>query len=241
MMRETTVSTEQGEMPALVFEPEERARNGAGLIIAQHLPVAHAGLTLDPFQLRTGERYAEAGFTCVMPWLFHHWPAELAVEQKRDAFRDDWTVADLLAADTLLRSLPGVDAERVGILGHCWGGRVAWLGACHLQHLKAAATFYGGRVKLSFADGATPPIELADCIPCPVLGIYGNEDASPSPEDVDDYQSALVAAGVAHEFVRYDEAGHGFQDFTNEERYREAQSEDAWVRAIGFFHQHLAA
>ena len=131
----------------MVVEPKASARNGAGLLIAQHLPVAHAGLTLDPFQIRTGERYAQADFTYVMPWLFHHWPAELPVAEKRDAFRDDWTIADLLAADELLRKCSGVDASRVGIVGHCWDGRVAWLNACHLPHLKAAAVFYGGRAK----------------------------------------------------------------------------------------------
>ena len=99
--------------------------------------------------------------------------------------------------------------------------------------------FYGGRIKLSFVDAAPAPITLAGNIRCPVLGIFGNEDQGPSPQDVDDYQAALAANGVSHDFHRYDGAGHGFQDFNNPERYRETQSRDAWQKALAFFDQHL--
>lgn len=225
-------------MPVLIFEPQGDGPH-PGLVIAQHLPVAHAGLELDPFQIKTGERYAEAGYVCAMPFLFHWWPSDLDIAQKRESFRDDWTVADLGATFDLLAGRDEVDERRIGLLGHCWGGRISWLGACHEERLGACALFYGGRVKMSFADGAPAPIALAANIRCPVLGIFGNDDQSPSPEDVDDYQAALQAADVAHEFHRYDGAGHGFQDFTNAERYRETQSEDAWGKALAFFDRHL--
>ncbi len=231
MYRTETVDVLGNPMPVLVFEPEGKGPH-PGLVIAQHLPVAHAGLETDPFQIKTGERYAAAGFVCVMPFLFHWWPVDAEMDLKRAEFRDDWTVADLHAAFGLLESASNVDGDRIGILGHCWGGRISWLGACHEPRYRACGVFYGGRVKLQFADGAPAPITLAK-------GIFGNEDQGPSPADVDDYQAALDANGVANEFHRYDGAGHGFQDFTNPERYRESQSEDAWQKALAFFHQHL--
>ncbi len=147
----------------------------------------------------------------------------------------------MAAARAALDADTSVDAARVGIIGHCWGGRSAWLGACHDPALKAAVTLYGGRIHLSFVDGSTPPIELAGRIPCPVLGIFGNEDANPSPEQVDTLDRVLDAAGVAHEFHRYDGAGHGFQDWSNAERYREAQAEDAWGKIEEFLARTLAA
>lgn len=225
-------------MHTLVFEPEGHGPHPA-LLIAQHLPVAHEGLEKDPFTIDAGERYSKAGYVCAIPFLFHWWPEDEDIEIKRDGFRDDWTVADLDAAFEMLSRMVAVDDKRIGILGHCWGGRMAWLGACHNERFSACAVFYGGRIKLSFADGGPPPIELADQIACPVLGIFGNEDAGPSPEDVDNYEQALTSAGVDHTFHRYDGAGHGFQDNTNPERYRETQSEDAWMKAISFFDQHL--
>ncbi len=72
-----------------------------------------------------------------------------------------------------------------------------------------------------------------------MLGIFGNEDAAPSPEDVDDYQAALESNGIRCEFHRYDGAGHGFQDFNSPDKYRETQAEDAWSKAIAFFQREL--
>ena len=86
-------------MPVLVFAPAGIGPHPV-LVIAQHLPVAHAGLEKDAFQIDVGARYAKAGYLCVMPYLFHWWPPEMDVAAKRDAFRDDWTVADLGATWT---------------------------------------------------------------------------------------------------------------------------------------------
>ena len=238
----TSLTVEGNPMPVLRFDPPPSPAGDVarpGLVIAQHLPVAHAGLEKDPFQINVGERYAAAGYAVAMPFLFHWWPSDTDIDIKRQEFRDDWTAADLRATFDLLAAVPGVDAERIGILGHCWGGRVAWLGACTDPRYRASAVFYGGRVKQPFADGGPAPIGLAANITGAMLGIFGNEDQAPSPADVDDYEAALEQAGVAHEFHRYDDAGHGFQDFTSAERYRETQAEDAWEKALGFFARHL--
>lgn len=234
------VDVQGSPMEVLLFEPPGAGPH-PGVVVCQHIPTAHRGLETDPWQIEVGDRLAAAGFMVAMPFTFHWWPAEADIDIKRKEFRDDRCVADLQAAQDLLAGLPGVDPARLGILGHCWGGRVAWLGACHLRSLKAAVVLYGGRIRLPMADGATPPIELADRIGCPVLGLFGNEDANPSPQDVDAYAAALAAAGVAHEFHRYDGAGHGFQDTANAERYRHEQSEDAWGRIVGFLGRALGA
>ena len=238
MYRSMNIDVEGRPMHTLIFEPEGGGPHPA-LVVAQHLPVAHEGLEKDPFQIDVGKRYAAAGFVCAIPFLFYRWPTNAPIETKRDEFRDDWTVTDLGATFGLLAGLDTVDAEHIGIVGHCWGGRIAWLGACHEPRYKACAVFYGGRVKVPFADGGPAPITLAANIRCPVLGMFGNEDAGPTPADVDDYEATLESAGVAHEFHRYDGAGHGFQDFSNPERYREGPSEDAWDKAIHFFNRCL--
>jgi carboxymethylenebutenolidase len=238
MYRSEYLDVQGHAMQTLVFEPEGAGPH-PGVVIAQHLPVAHAGLEKDPFTIDLGERYAAAGYACVIPFIFHWWPEDEDIMVKREAFRDDWTVADLHAAYQYLAGMSTVDESRIGILGHCWGGRVAWLGACNNPDYKACIVFYGGRVKIAFADGGTPPVELAERITCPVLGIFGNEDQGPSPDDVNDYEAALKAAGVSYEFHRYDGAGHGFQDFHDPNRYRKEQSEDAWGKAVAFLDRHL--
>jgi len=238
LYRSTTLTVNDSPMNTLIFEPEGDGPH-PGLIIAQHLPVAHEGLEKDPFTIDIGDRWAAAGYVCAIPFIFHWWPTDEDIAVKREQFRDDWTVTDLDATFEMLAGMDTVNADKIGIIGHCWGGRVAWLGACHNPKMAACALFYGGRVKLPYADNGPAPIDLASQIKCPVLGGFGNEDQGPSPEDVNDYEEALNAAGVVNEIHRYDGAGYGFQDHTNEGRYRKEQSEDAWEKTISFFDRNL--
>jgi carboxymethylenebutenolidase len=201
--------------------------------------VGHTGLENDVVTLKTAERYAANGFYVAVPFIFHWWPKSADIEVKRAEFRDDWTKKDLDAAFALLAARPEVDPGRIGIVGHCWGGRVAWVGAGSNPRYEAAAIFYGGRVKLVMGAGNPPAIDLAPRIRCPVIGFFGNEDTNPTPADVNDYEAALKAAGVPYVFHRYDGAGHAFQSFNNPERYREGPSEDAWKKVLAFFDRHL--
>jgi carboxymethylenebutenolidase len=180
-----TVTVKDSPMEIFLFEP---AGDGPhpGIVLAQHIPVGHTGIENDVFTLKTAERFAESGFAVAVPFIFHWWPKEAGIEVKREEFRDDWTALDLRASYDFLAARKTVDGARIGVVGHCWGGRVAWLGACHNPDLGACAVFYGGRVKLPMGPNTPPAIELADNINCPVAGFFGNEDQNPSPEDVDD-------------------------------------------------------
>ncbi|MBT4007121.1 MAG: dienelactone hydrolase family protein [Rhodospirillales bacterium] len=221
-------------METLVFSPKG-VGPFPGVIVMQHLPVAHGGLETDPFTLDVGERLAKAGYVAIIPFMFHWWPKAEEKELKRDEFRDDRAAADLQVAYQFTANMDNVDATKIGIMGHCWGGRLSWLGACHNPDYKACAVLYGGRIKTGLGDGSVSLITLADQIPCPVLGIFGNDDKNPSPDDVDDLDKALDAVGVEHVFHQYDGAGHGFQDFVNTDRYRQVQSDDAWEKLLAFF------
>ena len=232
------ITVQGSPMEVLVFQPEG-AGPYPGVVVAQHLPVAHRGLQKDPFTIDVGERFAAAGYACIIPHVFHWWPADEDIAVKRAEFRDDRTVADLNAAYAMLAGLDSVDSSRIAIMGHCWGGRVTWVGACSNPDYKAAIMLYGGRVKL--AMGGVPAIELAGQINCPMMGLFGNDDQNPSPADVDDMSAALTAAGIAHEFHRYDGAGHGFQDYTNPERFRAEQSADAWKKIFAFLDTTIAS
>jgi len=234
----TSVDVLGSPMEVFVFRPETAGPH-PGLLLAQHIPVGHAGLEKDTFTLATAERFAAQGYIVAVPFIFHWWPKDADIKVKRDGSRDDWMVADVRAAYDLLATLDDVQADRIGVVGHCWGGRVAWLAACHIPDLAACAIFYGGRIKLTMGEGSTPPIGLADQIRCPVAGFFGEEDQNPTPEDVDDYEAALRGAGVSTEFHRFSGAGHAFQNFPTPERYRAEASEDAWEKVLAFLAGHL--
>jgi carboxymethylenebutenolidase len=233
-----TVAVQGSAMEVFIFTPYGSGLHPA-VILAQHIPIGHTGIENDVFTLKTAERFAANGFVIAVPFIFHWWPKDEAMERKRQESRDDWMAADMKAAFELLAARDDVNNDAIGMVGHCWGGRVAWVGACHIKQLKALAVFYGGRIKDPMGAGNPAPIELVGNIPCPVVGFFGNDDQNPSPQDVDDYDAALTAAGIAHSFHRYDGAGHAFQNFHSADRYREKQSEDAWVKVLDFLHRQL--
>ena len=234
-----TTEVNGSPMEVFLFEPEGPGPH-PGLVLCQHIPVGHTGVENDEFTLKTAERFAENGYVVAAPFIFHWWPKSDEMGVKRDAFRDDWTTLDLNAAFKLLAAKDNVDANRIGIAGHCWGGRVAWLGACTNPNYKAAAIFYGGRIKLAMGEGTPPAIDLAANIPCPVMGFWGNNDTNPPPEDVDLLEATLKKAGKEVVFHRYDGAGHAFQSFNNEEKYHPEASEDAWNKVLAFLGEKLA-
>lgn len=238
MYRIEETEVQGSPMEVFLFEPEGEGPHPA-ILLAQHIPVGHTGIENDDFTLTTARRYADHGYYVAAPFIFHWWPKSEAMEKKKTESRDNRLVADMQAGLDVLKRQAGVDRERIAMVGHCWGGRVAWLAACHIPDFKALVVFYGGNIKKALGEENKAPIDMAANIPCPVIGFFGNEDANPTPADVDDYSEALSRAGIPHEFHRYDGAGHAFQNFPVPEKYREEASEDAWRKALSFLDKHL--
>jgi carboxymethylenebutenolidase len=114
--------------------------------------------------------------------------------------------------------------------------------ACKLHGIDAAVDCWGGRVIVRPEDlTERQPQAVIDMTPemkCPLLGIFGNDDASPDPEQVNRIEEVLRAQGKDYEFHRYDGAGHGFfaADRAN---YRPEQAVDGWKKVFAFFERQL--
>jgi carboxymethylenebutenolidase len=77
------------------------------------------------------------------------------------------------------------------------------------------------------------PIDLTDKMTAPLLGIFGNDDQRPSPDQVNRSEEVLKRLGKTYEFHRYDGAGHGF--FAAERpAYRVEQANDGWQKVYAF-------
>ena len=228
-----TLEVGGSEMPAMITRPTGDGPH-PGLQIAMHLP-GHIGLEKDKFTIDLAERFAANGYVTVTPFVFHRQPDGLDAPARRDLMNDTELLADMDAGYQWLTGQDGVDAARLGIIGHCFGGRQTWLAVAHNQNYQAMATMWGGRIDTGWGAGNPAPLDLTGDIKCPVLGIFGNDDQGPSPDDVNAYEAALKEAGVEYSFHRYDGAGHAFQDFAREDRYRKAQSDDAWEKQLAFF------
>lgn len=197
------------------------------------------GLKWTLYTIDIGDKFVAKGYACVIPFIFHWWPTGTDLAVKREEWDDAKTVADLDAACGLLTSIDGLDTDRIAIMGHCWGGRMSWLGACHNPRYKVLGTLYGERLKIGMGDGNPAPIDLVGNMKCDVIGVFGKEDQNPSQEDVADIDAALTAADINHQFHSYDGAGHGFQDFVSEDRYRLEATEDSWAKLFANFDAQL--
>lgn len=114
---------------------------------------------------------------------------------------------------------------KVGVLGYCWGGLLAWRAACMLSGVSAAVPYYGG--------GMTAPVEAARVPRCPVLAHFGAQDHAIPLDGVLVFQKAQPGVEVA----LYD-APHGF-NCDQRGAYNAAAAAIARQRTLAFLSQHL--
>ena len=88
-------------------------------------------------------------------------------------------------------------------------------------------------------SGPVAPIDMTKDLSCPLLGLFGNDDRAPSPEQVNQHEAELKKHGKSYEFHRYDGAGHGFF-YWHRPLYRPEQAMDGWSKVFAFFGKHLA-
>ncbi len=127
-------------------------------------------------------------------------------------------------------------STRIGVLGFCRGGRQTWLYAAHSPHLKAAVAFYGPLGGTPSKIQPQTALDVAGEIKCPLLGLYGGQDPSIPVDLVRQAEAKAKAARKTIDIVIYPDAGHGFHaDYRPS--YRKADAEDAWKRALAWFHR----
>lgn len=175
--------------------------------------------------------YAKAGYTAIAPALFDRIAPDMElgyegedVERGREAaFPLGWDnpLADINAA------INAADTDKVGIVGYCWGGSLAYLAACESK-VDCAVGYYGGQILKILA--AKPELQLQ----APVMLHFGEHDHGIPLTDVDQIKARHPDVPVH----LYD-AGHGF-NCDQRGSYSEASSELALNRTLEFFSAHLS-
>jgi carboxymethylenebutenolidase len=172
--------------------------------------------------------FAAEGYVAIAPAMFDR--AEKGVDlgygeedrqkgmETRGKIEWDDNVKDVIAAKNAVS-----DAGKVGIVGYCFGGTVAWLGACE-GGFDAAVGYYGGFIHNFLDKNAT----------CPVMLHYGSEDQGIPMENVDMTRNAKPDV----EIHVYDGAGHGFI-CDHRPSYHPEATKAAGERTMAFFGQHL--
>ncbi len=134
----------------------------------------------------------------------------------------------------------GGDISRAGITGFCWGGRITWLYAA-TGKVRAGVAWYGRLQGNASANQPQHPIDIAQNLKAPVLGLYGGKDQGIPLESVDAMKQALQKAATAGNsfagastFHIYSDAGHAFHaDYRPS--FRKDAAEDGWQRMQDWF------
>jgi len=217
-----TLKTADGhQLDAYVARPEGKPI--AGLVVVQEI------FGVNQHIRSVADGYANDGFLAVAPALFDRIErgVELAYEgadmQKARSFIPkldiEKSLADVAAAIDFARS---ATCEKVGAIGYCYGGTLAWLAATRL-HVAAAVGYYGGRIS-NYANEA---------LSAPTMLHFGKLDAHIPSEEV-----AIVQAAHPEVAIYWYDAGHGFNCDARGSYNKEA-ADEARVRSLNFLKKHL--
>jgi carboxymethylenebutenolidase len=230
-----TVSVDQSPMRLYLSEPE-----GSGPFPAIVVIQNQDGVT--DFTQEMTRRVAEAGYIAIAPELYHREGEPKTVEQVaslKHTRRDANVLSDVNATINYLRGCANANISKLGIVGFCMGGRVAFLLAAASSSFSAAVDFYGGGVYSQWGDRPAPS-ELVANVSCPVQGHFGELDKNPPPDQMRKLDAELTRLGKAHEFFFYDDAPHGFNR-KGWKGYRPEADATSWSRSLEFFAKHLGA
>jgi carboxymethylenebutenolidase len=211
-----------------------------GMVVIHHMP------GWDEWYREATRKFAHHGYAAISPNLYfragHGTPEDVAAKIRADGgVADDQAIGDIQGALQFLRSQPYINGK-VGVFGTCSGGRHAFLAGCRVEGFDAVVDCWGGGVVMA-AEDLTPkrpvsPIEYTADLSCPILGIFGDEDHSPTPEQVNVQEAELKKYGKPYEFHRYPGAGHGFF-YYHRPSYRQAQAVDGWQKVFAFLEKYL--
>jgi carboxymethylenebutenolidase len=139
--------------------------------------------------------------------------------------------ADVDSALTWLRARDDVDSQRVASMGFCFGGgHSLQLGMRQSENIALTIIYYGAVV--TDPDLLRPLVDGQ-----PVLGIFGEEDASIPTQDVLEFEAALNSLNIENEITIYPGVGHAF---LNEDNYNQpGTANDAWQQTLAFLAENL--
>ena len=228
-----------GDIPAYYAVPKGKGRRPVVLVVAEIWGVHE-------YTRDTCRRLAKAGYFAIANdpyfrlgelWKMTEIKEVLALANKLD---DATAFADLDATLGWPAKHKSANAAKVGITGFCRGGRMVWMYSAHSKKVKAGVSWYG-------TMGTTPaqpltPIDIADKLNAPILGLYGGADEGIPIVMVGRMRAALLAFGKEKQSVIhvYDGLPHAFHADPRPS-YRKEAAEDGWKRMLAWFKKYGVA
>jgi carboxymethylenebutenolidase len=194
-------------------------------------------------------RLAHQGYYAIAPSLYARYgdPGKYDLAHVQQLMTDivskvpDAEVMADLDSTVAFAATDDADTTRIGVTGFCWGGRITWLYVAHNQNVKAGVAWYGPLRTPVPVNPLRPlyPLDLADKINAPVLGLYGGLDTGIGVSNMEDMKAALAKAGKLKSKIEiFMDAPHGFfADYRPSYNEKDAQQGWrellAWMKANG--------
>jgi len=208
---EVKVKVADGQIPAYVARPAKAGKHPV-ILVVQEIFGVHEHIK------DMCRRYAKMGYYAIAPEMFARQgdvskltdiPTILGTVVSK--VPDAQVCADLDAAVAFAQASGHANTAKLGLVGYCWGGRTAWVYAHHNKNLKAAVAYYGLLEGLKDGQLRTrDPIDFAEEVKVPVLGLYSGIDAFVKQETIAKMRGLLAKGGSGSEIVVFPNVDHGF-------------------------------
>ncbi|MBD2340320.1 dienelactone hydrolase family protein [Calothrix sp. FACHB-156] len=230
------IPVQDGEIPAYRAQPA-KGSNFPIVLVIQEIFGVHEHIQ------DVTRRFAKLGYLAIAPELFIR-QGDVSKLSNIDEIRpivakvpDAQVLSDLDATVAwAVKSAKG-NANRLGITGFCWGGRITWLYAAHNPTVKAGVAWYGRLVGEATELQPKYPVDIASTLTVPVLGLYGGKDTGIPLDTVEKMRDRLKSSTSKSKIIVYPDAPHAFYaDYRPS--YREKEAKEGWKQLQAWFKQH---
>jgi carboxymethylenebutenolidase len=198
--------------------------------------VIHENAGLSDHIRDVARRFAKEGYVALAPDFLSRQGGTMKANPKggglsniRELAPAQGVAEDAEAGIAYLGVLPDVRRDRMGVVGFCWGGGMAFITATQARNLGAVVVYYG----------ASPsPLDLVKNIQAPVLANYAEKDPN-IDKGIPDTEAAMKKYNKVYDYKIYPGTLHAFNNDTNPERYNAQAAKEAWERTMGFFKKNL--
>lgn len=177
------------------------------------------------------ERFASEGFVALAPDLYH---GVVTTDDARAAelmqqLSTSNAMLDIAVAVKTLQESPQSN-KKVGVVGFCMGGAMAFAAAVSVDDIRCAVPFYGIPIE-AYWDPTKVRV--------PIQAHFAKHDGWAKPELATEFCAKVNANGGSMELHVYD-AGHAFMRATDPSVYHPESAGLAWARTLEFLRRHLA-
>ena len=222
MSQHTQLQAADGhKFDAYIAQPKGEPK--AGLVVVQEI------FGVNPHIRSVADRFAKSGYLVIAPALFDRTERNVELEYDAGGMKKGMELAQRIPPDQSLADIQAAieylqehGAHKVGVVGFCWGGTMAWLSNTRL-HPDATVSYYGGQIA-KYADEKPT---------APAIFHFGLHDEHIPATEIDKVRKAQSKSPL----YTYD-AGHGF-NCDARGSHNEKAAKLAMERTLAHFDEHL--